>query len=294
MILASLLSRRGAAQRQRLQAETLLLDHLPLIERVATRAAVRGGFSGPDVEDFVSQVKVKLIDDDYAVIGKRRGDSKLTTFLVAVIHNHFRDYRNHKWGKYRPTAEAQRRGPDAVLLETLLVRDGLELDTAIEMMITNHRVECDRATLRALAERLPNRVGRSFVDDAVLETRGVDGAVEQRTLDRERHATATRVEQVLAERLSTFESQDVLLLKMHLRDAVPISCLARMFGVEQRSLYARKDKCLRGLRRAMEEQGLTWHRVREILGWESLTMAILDGDSDASTHQTRNSDPESV
>ena len=44
-------------------------------------------------------MKLKLIENDYAILAKFQGKAKLSTYLTTVIHNMFRDYRIQKWGR---------------------------------------------------------------------------------------------------------------------------------------------------------------------------------------------------
>ena len=253
-------------------AEGLFLEHLPLIERVATSAGRRAGFLPQDVEDFVSVVQLKLIDNDYEVLRRHRGESSLSTFLTTVIHNQLRDYRNHKWGKYRPSAAAKRLGADAVLLERLLVRDQHDLETAIQFARSRHRVESTAEELHQLAAQLPPRTTRHFVGEEALEKRQAtsrDTHPEHRVEDGDRRTLAQRVEKTLDLALRVLPPQDLLILKMHFKDGHSLSTIARTLRLEQRPLYTRKAKSLKTLKHALATEGLTWEEVREILGWQN-------------------------
>jgi DNA-directed RNA polymerase specialized sigma24 family protein len=71
----------------------LYVEHLEVINRIAESLCRRNGIRGADAEDFVSEVRLKLLQDDYAVLRKFRGTSSTTTFLTVVISNLFRDHR---------------------------------------------------------------------------------------------------------------------------------------------------------------------------------------------------------
>lgn len=250
--------------------ETVFLEHLPLIERVAAFAGRRAGFPPQDVEDFLSTVKLKLIADDYAVLRQHRGESSISTFLTTVIHNQLKDFRNHMLGKFRPSAEAKRLGPLALALERLVVRDQLDLETAIESLCRTHPTEATPAALRRLAARLPQRSLRRFVGEEALEQRAANSLetdAEARVAAAERSAAAERVGQVLKVALETLSAQDLLILKMFFQGGCTIAAIASALHLEQRPLYTRKDNCLKKLRTALELRGWTWEQVREILEW---------------------------
>ncbi len=251
--------------------EAVFLEHLPLIERVAESACRRAGLPSQEAEDFASQVQLKLIDGDYAVLRKHRGDSRLTTYLTTVVHNQFKDYCNHKWGKFRPSAVARRRGPEAKALERLLVLDRHDLETAIEILKTNHRVETSRDELRQIAADLPRRTPRYFVGEEVLvqqPSAAPEADASRRVAVAERSTAAARVEAALNQALETISAQDLLILKMHFRDGCTVAAIAAALGLEQRPLYSRKDKCLARLKAALEARDLSWDQVRDTLDWQ--------------------------
>ena len=70
------------------------VEQLDVISRIASSVCRRNGVQGADAEDFVSDVRLKLLQDDYAVLRKYRGASSQTTFLTVVISNLFRDHRS--------------------------------------------------------------------------------------------------------------------------------------------------------------------------------------------------------
>ncbi len=251
--------------------EAVFLEHLELIEQVAEYAGRRAGFPRQEVEDFVSTVKVKLIDDDYAVLRRHRGESSLATYLTTVVHNLFKDFCDHKFGKFRPSAKAKQLGPTALALERLLVRDQHDLETALGILKNRPEVEASDDELRAVAAQLPVRTRRRFVGEEKLADRASeapDTAADQRVEDGERSQTAMRVEGALNPALETLSSEDLLILKMYFRDGLSVATIASALGLEQRPLYTRREKCLRTLRAAFDAQGLTWEEVREVLGWQ--------------------------
>src|SRR6187551_1624446 len=148
----------------------LYLEHLDRINRIAEALCTRHGVRGADAEDFTSEVRLRLLQDDYAVLRKYRGASSMPTFLTVVIGNLFRDYRIKRWGKWRPSAEAKRRGEAAVLLETAVYRDGRSFDDACRLLQSNGRVDVDAGELRRIMAELPRRIRVRQDDDASLDS----------------------------------------------------------------------------------------------------------------------------
>ena len=274
MLAAALLRFRRA--KPQTSPRKLLEQNHARIARIAERIALRGGFRGTDVEDFVSEVWIKLFEDDCAVMHRHKGASTLESYLVVVIQNLLHDERNRKWGRYRPSAAARRLGTVAVRLERLMVLEGMDAESAIRALRTRDADDPAHALeqLRKLAEQLPPRQTRSFVGEEVLAQVGIDGAVEARVEATTRTETVSAVRVVLSEALAELSTQDRLLLEMHLGDGMTIARIAGLLGVEQRKLYTRRDKLLRDLRGRFEAAGLTWERVRSILGWADSALEV--------------------
>ena len=251
--------------------EQIFLQHRARIELAAARVAQRAGLPPQEVEDFVAGVRLKLIDDDYAVLRKHRGQSSMATYLITVVHNAFKDHCDQRFGKYRPSAKAKELGPCGRALERALVVEQMELEAAVRALAQRSDLETTESELLRIAEQLPPaKAKRSFVDEQALEQIPVPSAgssTEHRWLDRERTQNADRLSAVLRSALQTLPAQDFLILKLHLRDGQTLATIADRLQVPQRPLYRRKNKSLDVLRDHLESQGLSWPEVRDLLEW---------------------------
>src|SRR5262252_11050543 len=108
----------------RVDAEEIYKRHLPIIGQIALSVCRRHGVGDHDAEDFASDVLVKLLDNDYAVIRKFQNRSSFATYLTVVNNKTFLDHRRRLWGKWTPSAQAKRFGTVGMLLERLISRDG--------------------------------------------------------------------------------------------------------------------------------------------------------------------------
>ena len=111
--------------------------HRPAIEQAIRAVCRRQRLLPEDAEDFAGVVRLHLIDKDFAVLRRFEGRSSLGTYLLAVITHLGQDWRNARWGKWRPSAEARRHGPVGLQLERLIRRDGFTLDEACETLKTS-------------------------------------------------------------------------------------------------------------------------------------------------------------
>ena len=246
--------------------EKIFLDNLPLIQEIIGHSC-RRALRPQDAEDFKSHVEIKLIENDYAVIRKFRGDrgATLKTFLTTTIKHLFLDYKDHLWGKYHASAEAKRLGDIAIRLERLIVRDGYSFEAACEILRTNQGVEISVAELEDIRAKLPHRIPRQEVGEGLLQFEPAQGLrpdqeAEEKELERERR----RVYMGLGRAVESLSTEDQLFVKMWVKFS--IADIARIRKVEQKPLYRRWNKILKALEKALERQGVRREDIKKVLG----------------------------
>ncbi len=220
------------------RGRALLEAHLDLIQRKLRQLSWSGGLPESEVEEFRSWALLKLVDDDYRILGSWKGRSSFQTFLGVVLTNLLRDYRVHLWGKWRASAASRRSGPTGVLLERLLFRDGLSCSEAVERLRADHGIALSPDEVASLVASLPSRRqdrrDRYGVSEEELMQVAVEGGVEARILDWERNRTARQLRDLLAPLLRSLPAEDRLLLKLSFFDDLSMSAIAPVLGRPQR------------------------------------------------------------
>ena len=91
----------------------------------------------------------------------------------------FLDWRNHEWGKWRPSSEARRQGQVAIELERLILRDHYTFDEAVRTLLgrglAKSAEECE-----VTWARLPRRPRRQRVDEESLTELPAGGTTADR------------------------------------------------------------------------------------------------------------------
>jgi RNA polymerase sigma factor for flagellar operon FliA len=255
--------------------EQMFLSELALIERVIAWVCARRFLRRLDAEDFASTVKLRLIEDDYAVLGRFEGRSALRTYLTAVVNRFYLDFQTQRFGKWRPSAEAQRLGPVALRLEALLYRDRLTFDEACGVLQTDFRVAEGREALDELRARLPLRADSRPVPDGDHDHSAAadgDSLVEKA----ERQVLAERTFLALRRALAALPARDRIMLRLHVESGLSLADVARALGEEQKPLYRRRDSLLQKLRSDLEAEGVRCADAQELLStldWESALAA---------------------
>jgi len=242
----------------------LYLEHLDRINRIAEALCTRHGVRGADAEDFTSEVRLRLLQDDYAVLRKYRGASSMPTFLTVVIGNLFRDYRIKRWGKWRPSAEAKRRGEAAVLLETAVYRDGRSFDDACRLLQSNGRVDVDAGELRRIMAELPRRIRVRQDDDASLDSVATTEETDDLVLENERRDRLLAAESALRRALTRLDPEDRLIITMHFFEGISIADIARALGLPAKPLYPRIKRLLDALSGQLVSEGIGPDYLRDL------------------------------
>jgi RNA polymerase sigma factor (sigma-70 family) len=260
--------------------EQLYLAQVETIKRLAAYACRRYGFSREEVEDFTQHVLAKVWADGCGVLRKYQGRSSLSSYLATVVSSALKDYVNSLWGKWRPSAAANRLGQLAIDLETLLVRDRKSFDEACQTL-RSRGVRETEAELSELAARLPPRPPRRL--DGSYEGEAGTGAGDLRRSaapgGHEPVASESADERIrLSERQrrwqQAMQALDAAILALPAEDRViarmlgefQVVTIAARLGLDQKALYRRTDKIKRRLREALERAGISAGDVGEILG----------------------------
>jgi RNA polymerase sigma factor (sigma-70 family) len=261
------------------EARQLYLRELPTIDGIVRTACRRRG-AGMDEEDFASVVKLRLIENDYAVIRKFGGRSSFRTYLTIVVQRFLLDQRVREWGRWRPSAEARRLGSVAVSLERLLHRDGLTFDEACAVL-ARRAPRTPRPLLETLVCSLPVRrqrpvqSGEPKESDLTLDA----SAVERPAFQRDRERIADQAARLLDETIASLDAEDRLILKLRFQEELPMVEVARSLGAPRRVVHKRVRRLLDSLRAELEASGLDRGTVWDLIehGAENLALASIGG-----------------
>jgi len=252
---------------ERQQLETLFLDNLPVIERIIAAACRRYGLMGADAEDAASWLKLRIVQDDYAVLHKFRGESTLPTYLTVVIAMLFRDYRVQQWGRWHPSAAARREGPIAVKLETLVMRDGMPLGQAGHVLRDRGDTNLTDAELSRIVSKLPVRAPLRPVSVSSTVLPDAASTVDSEDLVNRADAAAqwAATDASMLRAMQELNAEDRLIVHLRYWDGLSVAEISRAIGAEQKQLYRRIERLLARLRTSLEAAGVSKERARVIL-----------------------------
>lgn len=244
----------------------LFVEHLDDIERAVARVSRRAGWYGTDAEDFRSWVFLRLLEHECRILREHQGRSSVRTYLTVVVTNLMRDFRNRRFGKWRPSRKSVRMGSLAIELDRLLNRDGLTITEAIRTLQRREDCTASEAELLELAGLVPTRPRRTFV--ALDDVHGLEGGepADGGLWDAERTASVGRIASELERCLASFEEEDQVILRLKYWNGLSVADVARSLRIPQKPLYRRIQHCLQRLAEALQARGVEAWQVREAVG----------------------------
>jgi RNA polymerase sigma factor for flagellar operon FliA len=251
-----------------------LVQHLTLVEKVVRFVSRRHHLSMGDADEFASLVRFKLVDHDCAILRKFEGRSALNTYLTVVIDRLCLDFLTAKWGKWRPSAAARRLGSVAILLEHLIVRDGMTFDEAVGTLQTNHGVSHSRGELHELLLQLPTIAARGRHGDLADPPYGRGGHTLPTLPDEnDDFDMVVRIQEALNEAIAALGPDERRLIQLRFEQGMPVVDIARKLGVRTKPLYRRLEHIIRGLRSDLQRRGIQEREIARIVGHPTLALS---------------------
>ncbi len=259
--------------------QRLFVENLDDIEGILRSLCHRYGYRGAVGEDFCSWAKQRLIEEDYQVLRKFEGRSKITTFLMVVLSNLACDFRMQREGRWRPSAAAKRGGPQAIRLERLVYREGLTPHQAVDRVREEDEDAPAASALHRILAELPRRFERTFADPAVLEDVPSSERTDDIALAQDHRETADRIMASLEDAVRTLPEEDQVILRMHFEQAMTLADVSRILSLDQKRLYRRVAKLMATLRGELEERNVESWDVAELLAHPGRELAQVGAES---------------
>jgi RNA polymerase sigma factor for flagellar operon FliA len=252
--------------------------NLPTIERVIGRVAAKAGLTGADAEDFASEARLVILENDYAVLRSWEGRSSLGTYLTVIIQRFLADERVRMFGKWHSSAEARRMGEAAVMLERVVVHQGRTVDEALPLA-RSLDPNLTREAACAMLDRLPRRAARPrlvALDEDVSSTRE---PADARAVAADAGRLSQRTSTVVRETIEAMPLQDRAIVRLRFGSSMSIADVARMLRLPQRPLYRRIEAILGSLRQALRAANIDPADVENLIGSPASSMDFGFGKS---------------
>ena len=264
-----------------LEAHELLTVNLAVVERAVAFAVRRYRLDPNEAEDFAAMVKLKLVENDYAILRAYERRSCFSTFISVVVQRMALDFRTHAWGKWHPSAVAKRLGALAVDLERYLLRDGRTLDEALSLLSRQYE-NVTRESLQALAARLPQRAPRHrevAIEAAEPAALTCPTEVDEPLLAEDRRRQSKRISGVMSAIVARLPEDERLVLQLRFEGGMTVAQIARILGRDQRLLYRQLDHRMRDIKKELIRDGITPRDALDVIGRDEVLLEFRLGNS---------------
>jgi RNA polymerase sigma factor (sigma-70 family) len=230
-------------------------EQIALLSQTIRDVARVRRLSWEDAEDFAQTVQLRFLERRYDILTRFEGRSSLRTYLTIVVSRMLLDWRNSRYGKWRPSAAAVNLGPQAVEFERLRTRDGYSTDEATEILCAKENA-LSKSGLHRLADRLPARTRRRTVPEEALASVPAP-AFEDPIEQRERQDAERRMRAALVEALKQLPDDDRRLIQARYMRGESVQAVSVSTNSDSKALYRRYARVLRSLRGTLTTAGIT-------------------------------------
>ena len=255
--------------------QRLFTDNLELIEKLVRISGRRHHLSHVELEDFAGYVNVELLKNDCATLRKFQNRSSWWTFLATVIEKLALDFLIHRWGRWRPSAMAEKLGPVAVILDRLVNRDNHTLEEAIELVRTNHAVGLSYTDLRAMWDQLPPRPRLTEVGEEAAAAVSSPDSSEVHVEDAARRQDIDRLERTLHAAFGALAAQDRVMIALRYDHGLSVVEIAKVMKSSVPTIHRRLDRSLKELRAALSGGGFDPRAISTLIGHSTMALSPL-------------------
>jgi RNA polymerase sigma factor (sigma-70 family) len=255
--------------------QRLFTDNLEHIEKLVRFSGRRHHLSHVELQDFAGYVHVELLKDDCAALRKFQNRSKWWTFLASVIERLALDFLIQRWGRWRPSAMAEKLGPAAVILDRLVHRDGHTIEEAMEIVRTNHGVGLSYAELRALWDQLPSRPRMTEVGEEAAAAISSPDSSEVRVEDAARQRDIERLDGTLAAAFNGLAKQDRVMIALRYDHDLSVVEIAKLMNSSVPTIHRRLDRSLKELRATLSRSGFDPREISSLIGHSTMALSPM-------------------
>ncbi|MGK5092477.1 sigma-70 family RNA polymerase sigma factor [Deltaproteobacteria bacterium TL4] len=240
--------------------------HFNDIEKVIKNIASRHHMNQEEVEEFTSEVHVKLVENDYAIIRSFNGKSAFKTYLFTIFGRFFVDFLRSRKGRWRPSRESLKIGPVAVKLEELVYKERHSYEEAYRILIINYQFQINIADFQKLVstlKRTPPIRGEEqasvavSVDDADPEFVFTHSQFQSK-MEKLYHLMGIMVQDIEKE-------EERFILKMRFESGYSITQIALLLGKNRSHINFLLNALLKRFRTEILSSGITLEDAKEVL-----------------------------
>jgi RNA polymerase sigma factor (sigma-70 family) len=236
------------------------------VESIIRAVCFRNRLKPEETEEFASEVKLRLVEEDYRILRVFTGKSSIETYLTTVVANMVRDMIRERDGRWRPSEEAKRLGEVAERIEELIYRFRYPFHEAHQILTTNFGFTISEKDARDIYFKLKIREGRPVSVSTDEEFHDGRGTPETEMIASEQNLLEQRIGNIIDVLRGQLSATDRLMLKMAFEDNLKLTVVAEQLHLTRADVDRRIREILTIFKRGILQQGINYNEVRELIG----------------------------
>lgn len=259
--------------------------HLKLIERqcykVVRQQLKAAGYSNPDaanpvnIENEVLELSSSVIDtlqkDDYQVLRRFKGNSKLSTYITTIVARHAVDMIRKKRGRDRQRDRAKTLGTHGMAVYDLIFTQGCSMNEALTRLSQEQGIDLPLEEIQRMSDIIRGKQfaapSNPVVKEAMIirddkkETFIIPDNQSEPAVMWEEKERVQMLDDVVKGMVKDLNGEERLILRMRFPtsdDSKPakISAIARALGITEKATYKRITRILKKCRDILEKKGV--------------------------------------
>lgn len=265
--------------------KNIINEHFEFIEKQCFNAVrlkigdVSAAENTLNIENEALELSNRVLDtlqrNDYRVLKEFKGNSRLTTYLTAIISRHAVDLIRKKLGRDREKERAKEWGDVGLLVYRRVIKNGYPLGDVFNELQTNGSFSGSMEELETMVHKIkgknPHTSHSSNGNSVVKNGKTVNeneyvipdtkGDPQEILMEKQRHEKIRRVLQSIIAPLS---GEERLLLRMRFpahEEEQPRSVeqISHALGITQKAVYKRITRLMKKCRDKLQQEGVTVH-----------------------------------
>ena len=267
------------------EAKSFLESNFKIIQGVINKACRRYNLDGGDADEFSSIVYEKLLDDDYKKIRSFGGSSSFSTYITAVISHIFIDtiIRPVK-GRWKASKKALALGREAIELEELVLKNGYNIDQAIETLVENpdysiskddaykmaSKLELQKKSAKQKTKRSAKNPNTGNVEALEYTSDGKSISPEKVLINEEILHKKKKIEQSIKEMIELLTNEVRLIIKMrYYGEGKTVSEIARVLKRKRSYVDEKLNKIKNEFKNKLLSMGFGIDDVKDVIDFGS-------------------------
>lgn len=241
-----------------------------LIESCIKVISYNKGLKEEEVEEFKSEVMLKLCENDYKILREYKGKSSFKTYIIVVISRIYIDLLRKKIGRWRASKVAEVYGETGRLIEELIYKKGYSISEACKVLSYNYGIKISEEEIEEITKNIYpkeniNKVDFKEIKDSI---KSADLYPDKEMEVEEREAKRYAIERIIKEEIEKLSDIDKLIIKLKFESNISTNRISKALGISNFLLKKKIKEIMELLKESVIKRGYDEETIKDLLNLE--------------------------